>query len=1005
MPSAQLATLLRHLHKLAARRGPSLWTDRQLLDNFAVRRDESAFAALVARHGPMVLRVCRRVLNHEQDAEDAFQAAFLVLARNSGSIHKPEALANWLHGVAYRIAMKAKRSAARRRHHEARLRSLTPPAVSSPTWDDVQAVLDEEIQRLPEVFRTAFVVCVLEGKSGPQAAAELDVKPGTVSSRLTRARQLLQKRLVRRGIKLSALLAALSVAESAGHAALPAVLANVTVRSGLLVATGATAAGVIPAHVGALAAGVTSAMFLTKAKMATVVLLAVSVVTGAAVLARQALFAKDNEVKNPPAKTRVPEPGKPLAAKPQPATAKNAPADIVEFSGRVIDPQGKPVARAKVYYHFITLQDEPLPVRATTDAQGRFSFSLTRKDVPLSADAIEVDDPLKNGQVIVKAAGFTYGWRMVTNQQTDLATNQRTDLRLQLFHDDTPVEGRIVDLQGKPLAGLRVSALSVAALEKGELAPFVKALQARKPFYVAIFEHFSNQLINPVVGQSLAGFLPSATTDVEGRFRLKGFARDQLLELRIEGDAIETQNLYVLTRVKPGGSAQLLTPPRRKDEGFDDDPQVLVVWNRFDHAVPPGKVVVGRVTAERTGQPIPGAVVESYMLAGTRLAGNTIYHTTADDQGRYRFTGLPRGKGNQIRIRPPKDQPFLPVVKEVPPTETFAQATVDVTLERGIWVDVKAIDKATSQPVVGYVSYFVLPDKPAQDGLFNRPYGDAYNDMMANRTDGTFRFVAAPRRAIVAFRADWEKYPIAKEAATIRLPSLISPLNYQAFAEISPKLGAGPVKVDFALSAGQVLKGKLVGPDGQPVVGALATALRDDWFWQPDSPLKTSDFTVLGFDPRRPRLLCFVHWDKKLGGSLVVRGDEKGPSVVKLEPFGTISGRLLDADGKPIKNASLAFTEVPIRKPGQQMSLDTGLHVVEHIAYKPNPDPQTDEDGRFRVEGLIPGLKYNLALMDARGATEVEQIKWIGLAFTNLVLKPGEAKDLGEVKLQPFPKK
>ncbi|HMC64012.1 MAG TPA: sigma-70 family RNA polymerase sigma factor, partial [Gemmataceae bacterium] len=153
MATAQLGPLLRHIHKLAAGRGSPQRTDRQLLDDFSARRDEAAFAALVARHGPMVLRVCRRVLNHEQDAEDAFQAVFLVLARQSGSIRKREALANWLHGVAYRIAMKAKRSAARRRNHEARL--LRNPVSSrnrvsdSPTWDDVQAVLDEEIERLP----------------------------------------------------------------------------------------------------------------------------------------------------------------------------------------------------------------------------------------------------------------------------------------------------------------------------------------------------------------------------------------------------------------------------------------------------------------------------------------------------------------------------------------------------------------------------------------------------------------------------------------------------------------------------------------------------------------------------------------------------------------------------------------------------------------------------------------------------------------------------------------
>src|SRR5438876_11020036 len=115
MATPQLALVIRHIHKLATGRCLPQRTDRELVDDFSASRGETAFAALVARHGPMVLRVCRRVLNHEQDAEDAFQAVFLVLARQSRSIRKREALANWLHGVAYRTAMKAKRSAARRR--------------------------------------------------------------------------------------------------------------------------------------------------------------------------------------------------------------------------------------------------------------------------------------------------------------------------------------------------------------------------------------------------------------------------------------------------------------------------------------------------------------------------------------------------------------------------------------------------------------------------------------------------------------------------------------------------------------------------------------------------------------------------------------------------------------------------------------------------------------------------------------------------------------------------
>src|SRR5689334_12884827 len=132
MATPQLALVLRHIHRLAAGRCSPQRTDRQLVEDFTICCDETAFAALVARHGPMVLRVCRRVLDHEQDAEDAFQATFLVLARNTGSIRKREALGAWLHGVAYRTAMRAKRNAARRRNHEARVRAGTPEAVPGP---------------------------------------------------------------------------------------------------------------------------------------------------------------------------------------------------------------------------------------------------------------------------------------------------------------------------------------------------------------------------------------------------------------------------------------------------------------------------------------------------------------------------------------------------------------------------------------------------------------------------------------------------------------------------------------------------------------------------------------------------------------------------------------------------------------------------------------------------------------------------------------------------------
>jgi RNA polymerase sigma factor (sigma-70 family) len=324
MATAQLGTLVRHIKELAAGHVARHRTDRQLLDDFAARRDEGAFARLVERHGPMVLRVCRNVLRHEQDAEDAFQATFLVLARQTASIRKREALASWLHGVAYRTAMKAKRSAARRRNHEARLRDVKPKAAAGPTWDDVQALLDQEIQRLPESFRSAFVLCVLDGKTVPAAAAELGVKEGTLSWRLTRAGQRLRRQLARRGIQLSALLAALSLAQGAGNAAAPAVLVNAAIRCGLLFAAGEPAAGVIPPHVAALAAGVTRAMFLTRAKITAVLLLATALLAGGSAWARRAPAAPGDET-NPGVKR--PEDAKSRAAGPKAGSTDQADLD------------------------------------------------------------------------------------------------------------------------------------------------------------------------------------------------------------------------------------------------------------------------------------------------------------------------------------------------------------------------------------------------------------------------------------------------------------------------------------------------------------------------------------------------------------------------------------------------------------------------------------------------------------------------------------------------------
>ncbi len=354
---------LRSIHALLAAGTVGGLADGQLLDRFAARDGEAAelaFAALVERHGPMVLRVCRGVLRDGHDAEDAFQATFLILARKAGSIRRRDALAAWLHGVAYHVASTARSAIARRRSHEMKAGQARSEATAEGAPDDLGPVVHEELARLPGRYRAAVVLCCLEGLTQQQAAQRLGWPLGTVQSRLARGRERLRVRLSRRvSAPSSATPVALLSAESA-RAAVPAALADATARLASASGTArALAAGGVPVAVITLAEGVMRTMFLNKLKTTCVAALLAAglIATGAAVSAYQ-------DAAPDPADARAG-----AAVKQGPPVVTPSGTGLLTVTGTVLMPDGSPAVGATVES---TAGSEEPPIIARTDDAGRF---------------------------------------------------------------------------------------------------------------------------------------------------------------------------------------------------------------------------------------------------------------------------------------------------------------------------------------------------------------------------------------------------------------------------------------------------------------------------------------------------------------------------------------------------------------------------------------------------------------------------------------------------------
>jgi RNA polymerase sigma factor (sigma-70 family) len=272
-------------------------SDAELLQRFVTGRNEAAFAALMARHGPMVLGVCRRLLRHAQDSEDAFQATFLILVRKAASIGKRELLSNWLYGVALRVAARARSMSAQRRTHEAMDREQMAVATREPTGaTDLSASVAEEVQRLPNKYRLPVVLYYLEGHTQAEVANTMRCPVGTIKTRLSRAREMLRRRLTRRGLALSTAAVATALLSETRAMSVPPTLLASTHKVAMAFAAGDTAgSGLISAQTAALTKEVLHNMFVAKMKPVVLAVLALALVLGGASALAYSTLANQGE--------------------------------------------------------------------------------------------------------------------------------------------------------------------------------------------------------------------------------------------------------------------------------------------------------------------------------------------------------------------------------------------------------------------------------------------------------------------------------------------------------------------------------------------------------------------------------------------------------------------------------------------------------------------------------------------------------------------------------------
>jgi RNA polymerase sigma factor (sigma-70 family) len=952
-------------------------TDRQLLDRFlAGESAETAFEALVNRHGPVVRSVCRSMLRDPHEADDAFQATFLVLARRASAIRRRDAVGSWLYGVACRVAAHARGDAARRRllvRYLAEQAAHEPPTVRQPN-ELVPEVL-EEVERLPERYRAPIVLCYLEGQSQEQAARLLGCPLRTVQTRLQRAKARLRDRLIQRGLAPAAGLLAIGV-ESAEAAtavlmsAVPAALSETTARASVQFAATRTVGLGSTARV--LAQGVLRALFWNQLRRAA------GMTVGLTVAAALTFFAIT-------------------------AAGQKADKPVATITGRILDDQGRPIAGAEVWMP-ITFEETPETTpHATTDNQGRYALPVPEGSSKL---------PISRRHWIVWA--HAPGHRIATARAQDPLLGQKGPVDLTLGSaSDTGF--RVLGPDGRPVAGAVVEPFHFKTQRAYDIlpkamSPAVRAVtdasgRARLPA-IPREGFFTVKVSGEAVGSQQLRLRDQATEPAEREIRLRPVGRIEgrvvanRPELargitvymsttdpsgqgamgldRTEGDAVVTTGPDG-SFVVPAIAAGKLTVGMRVDQALSVRPRIPVDLDiplgrttRVDIPLDKAVRVVGVIRVKGSGDPVPSAEI-SIGYGASRQHDSVV----SDGQGRFTAHVLAGNVTMQVISMNESfvqlGQPWAERYQVPKGAEAFDLPPIEVV--RAVEIKGRLVD-AENRPMANV----------GISGLSgNRRYGFGRTDQA-----GSFTLSQVPADLDLGYqfsRNDHEG-PRAAEIVTKE------PLLLRAGTTTRPS-GANPTAVG--------IRGRVIDENGRPVEGAgitLAIEANDTLRQESLTTDSAGDYQDLN-----PIVKGTTYWSIVTPGKFAIAASEpvtaKTTDPIVLPPIRvarlrTIVGRVVDTEGRPV----------------------AGAHVLNWGNPTPLTDAVTGPSGRFQLDGFsrerawlfvdAPGFRFHRASPDpGKSTTEltirrVDQPPERGVASLGPPIPHDRALHLAATILEPY---